>query len=61
MGQKTILNSKMREIVRLIHKSGGYMSANEIAKKTGMSYVTVKKYIKELVKMGVLNEYDEED
>ena len=37
--KKRIINSKEREIIRIIHKTGGSMSANEI-KKTGLSYVT---------------------
>jgi len=44
--KKRILNSKEREIIRIIHRTGGSMSANEIAEKTGLSYVTVRKYLK---------------
>ena len=33
------------------------MSANEIAEKTGLSYVTVRKYLKRLIEEGVLEEY----
>ena len=48
------LNSKMREIVRVLHKKGGAMSANEIADETGFSYITVTKYLKQLEEMGVI-------
>jgi len=44
--KKQILNSKEREIIRIIHKKGGAMTPHEIAKETGMSYVTIKKYLK---------------
>lgn len=50
------LNSKMRDILMVIHKKGGSMSAHEIAKETGMSYITVRKYLKIFVKKGVLTE-----
>ena len=54
--EKKLLNSKMREIVRLLHKKGGAMSENEIAKETGFSYITVIKYMKELAKLGLVRE-----
>lgn len=54
--KKRALNSKEREIVRILHKQGGSMSANEIAEKTGLSYVTVSKYLKKLIEEGVLEE-----
>jgi len=46
----------MREIIRVLHKKGGAMSENEIAKETGLSYITVIKYIKEMVKQGIILE-----
>lgn len=52
--EKKQLNAKMREIIRILHKCGGSMSEHEIAKETGFSYVTVIKYLKELVKLGVI-------
>ena len=55
--KKQELNTKMREIIRIIHKKGGAMSTHEISEETGISYVTVKKYIKELVKRGVIEEH----
>ncbi len=51
---KPALNAKMREIVRVVHKQGGAMSAHEISKLTGFSYTTVKKYIAKLLEGGVL-------
>ena len=56
--EKQELNSKMREIVRILHKKGGAMSPNEIAEKTGFSYVTVQKYLKTLLKEGVITQDD---
>jgi len=55
--KKKELNSKMRDILMKIHRKGGAMSAHEIAKETGMSYITIRKYIKELTKKGVLIEH----
>ena len=48
------LNAKMREIVRVIHKQGGAMSAHEISKHTGFSYATVRKYLPKLLEGEVL-------
>jgi len=48
------LNSKMREIVRVLHKKGGAMSAHQIAEETGFSYITVTKYLKQLEEIGVI-------
>lgn len=52
--EKTALNAKMREIIRVIHKQGGAMSANEIQNHTGFSYATVKKYLAKLLEGGVV-------
>jgi uncharacterized membrane protein len=51
------LNAKMREIIRVLHKKGGVMSANEIAEETGFSYITVTKYLNELLEKGVIEEH----
>ena len=51
---KKQLNSKIQTIIQIIHKHGGSMSENEIAEKTGISYVTVRKYVKYLVKKGLI-------
>jgi uncharacterized membrane protein len=55
--KKRFLNSKEREILRVIHKQGGAMTPHEIAKATGLSYVTVSKYLKKLIEEGVIEEY----
>ena len=53
---RRLLNSKERDILRVLHKKGGSMSPNEIAKETGFSYVTIKKYLKKLIDEGVIHE-----
>lgn len=55
--EKKRLNAKMREIIRVLHKKSGAMSANEIAEETGFSYVTVTKYLKELFEQEVIEEH----
>ena len=52
--EKKLLNPKMREIVRIVHRFGGSMSEHEIAKETGLSYTTVRKWLKKLVKQGLI-------
>ena len=52
--KKKALNSKQRDIIRVLHKKGGSMTPHEISKETGISYVTVAKYIKELYDAGVI-------
>ncbi len=54
--KKLALNTKEREILRIIHKEAGSMTPNEISQKTGISYVTVRKYLKKMLKEGVLIE-----
>lgn len=54
--EKKLLNSKMQVIISVLHKKGGALTENEIAKETGLSYITVKKYIKDLVKKGIIVE-----
>ena len=56
MVMKKKLNSKMRDILLIIHRKSGSMTAHEIARETGMSYVTVRKYLKLLKLKGVLIE-----
>ena len=48
------LNAKMREIIRVLHKKGGAMSPHQIAEETGFSYITIKKYLKQLLEEGVI-------
>lgn len=52
--EKKALNSKMRDIIRILHKKSGSMTANEISKETGISYITVQKYLSLLEKKGVV-------
>ena len=54
--ERKLLNPKMREIVRILHKSGGAMTEHEIARETGFSYVTVRKWLRDLVKKGLIIE-----
>lgn len=52
--QRKVLNAKMREILRILHKQGNMMTANEVAKETGFSYKTVTKYLEELAKLDII-------
>lgn len=46
--KKRLIKDKARTIIEYIHKVKGYTTANEIAEETGLSYLTVQKYLKEL-------------
>jgi response regulator of citrate/malate metabolism len=50
------LNRIEREIIRVILQEKTPMTINEISKKSGISWVTVKKYIPILKNKGVLDE-----
>ena len=52
--EKRVLNAKQREILRILHKKGNEMTANEVAKETGFSYKTVIKYLEALSKLGII-------
>ncbi len=52
--EKRILNDKERTIIDLVHKIGGYVTANKISKETKISYLTVQKYLKKLEKNNIL-------
>ena len=54
--QRRFVNPIMAEIIRKLHENGGYMSANEIANKTGYSGATVRKYLEILEKKTVILE-----
>lgn len=54
--KKPAVNTKEREILRTLHQYGGYISSYEISQRTGISYVTVRKYIRKMVKEGILIE-----
>lgn len=53
--ERRVLNAKMREILRVLHKKGGAMSTNEIAEETGFSYKTTTKYLMELERLEIIN------
>ena len=55
--EKKLLNAKEREIIRILHKKGGFMSPHEIAEETGFSYITVTKYLKGLLKKEVIEQH----
>ena len=59
MKKKPKLNTKEREILRILHQHGGYMTAHEISQITGISYVTVRKYMKKFVKEGIILEFED--
>lgn len=44
----------MKNIIRILHKEFGAMSANELSEKTGISYATIRKYLKELKKKKII-------
>src|SRR3989344_3984060 len=54
--KRKIVNHKMAEIIRTLHQKGGAMSTHEIAKESGLSYITVRKYIKELENLEIVFE-----
>ena len=56
--KKPELKPKEREIIRVIHKKGA-MTTKEIADVTGISYVTVRKYLESLSKKGVIKQVSE--
>jgi len=41
-------------IIKAIHRGGGFMSVDEVAKLTRHSYVTTKKYLERLHKLGIV-------
>ncbi len=48
------LNQKEREILRALKNSRTGMTPYEVSKKTGITWVTVKKYLKNLKRKGVV-------
>jgi response regulator of citrate/malate metabolism len=52
--QRQVLNGKMRQILAILHKKGGEMTANELAAETGFSYKTVTKYLEELAELKII-------
>ena len=56
---KNKLNPKIKEIVSVLYRYEGGMSANEISSKTGVSYLTTQKYLKILEEKGIVNVWKE--
>ena len=54
--KKRHFNVKERAIIKTIHDYGGSITANEISEVTGISYVTVRKYLKKLSKEEVIKQ-----
>lgn len=57
--KKSLVKDKERTILQYIDAHGGGVTAHEIAQATGISYVTVRKYIAKMVKEGILEDYDD--
>ncbi len=53
------INDKIREIVSALYRFSGQMSAHEISKKTGISYLTVQRYLKILEENGIVHRWKE--
>jgi len=51
---KPRFNTKQRTILQLLNKSRAGLTIYEISQITGVSWVTVKKYIKEFHKKGLI-------
>ncbi len=47
-------NKKMFEVIAAISARGNTATAHEISEKSGISYITVQKYLEELEKKGLL-------
>lgn len=54
MKKNQTLNQKERDILRALKSSRTGMTAYEISKKTGITWVTVKKYLKTLKQKGLI-------
>lgn len=55
------LNKKVSQIINFISKSENLATANEISKKTGIAYVTVQKYLKQLLEQKILITINKDD
>lgn len=51
---KPLLKDKEKIILDFIDKRGGAVTPHEISKGTGISYVTVRKYLIKLIEEGIL-------
>lgn len=47
-------NQKERIILQILHKSRAGMTLYEISKETGVSWITVRKYMEKFVKKGLV-------
>ena len=56
--EKPILKDKEKVILQYIDEHAGGCTAHDIAVGTGISYVTVKKYLNKLVKLNVIEVED---
>lgn len=54
--KKSVVKDKEKIILLTLHRDGGFMTAHEISQKSGISYVTARKYLKKLLKEGILIE-----
>jgi response regulator of citrate/malate metabolism len=52
--KKPNFNSKQRAILQLLNKSRAGFTLYEISQRTGIAWVTARKYIHQLVKKGVV-------
>lgn len=59
--KKTLVKDKERTIIEYMDSIGGTATPNEVSKFTGISYVTVRKYLDKLVKEGILEVEDGEE
>ena len=57
--KKPLVKDKERAILQYMDSQRGAITAHEISQATGISYVTVKKYLEKLVKEGVLEREDD--
>jgi len=48
-------------ILQLLNKSRTGLTIYDISKQTGISWVTVKKYLKEFVKKGIIQEINQNE
>ena len=54
--KKPTFNTKEKAILQALNKSRYGLTLYELAEQTGISWVTVKKYIKKLKEKGVIEE-----
>jgi len=54
--KKPTFNAKERAILQLLNKSRYGLTTYEIAEETGISWVTVKKYLKRLEEKGAIED-----